>query len=59
MVDILRRLWQDQSGQSMAEYGLLTALIAVVGLAAVRSLGSSVSEKFKEMATTIKGARSY
>ena len=28
----LRELWQDESGQSMAEYGLLTALIAVVGL---------------------------
>ncbi len=53
MFSVLRELWQDQSGQSMAEYGLLTALIAVVGLAAVRSLGTSVSEKFQEMATNI------
>ncbi|NLV91269.1 MAG: Flp family type IVb pilin [Firmicutes bacterium] len=51
----LRELWQDESGQSMAEYGLLTALIAVVGLGAVRVLGSSISGKFLQLAETIGG----
>lgn len=51
----LRDFWCDQSGQSMAEYGLLTALIAVAGLTAVRALGTSVSGKLQELADTIDG----
>lgn len=37
----------------MAEYGLLTALIAVAGLVAVRALGTSVSGKLMELAQAI------
>ncbi|MBE3574062.1 MAG: Flp family type IVb pilin [Firmicutes bacterium] len=46
-------LWQDQSGQSMAEYGLLTALVAVVSIVAVKALGGSVAAKFAQLAKAI------
>lgn len=46
-------LWRDQSGQSMAEYGLLTALIAAVSIVAAKALGLAVSSKFEDLAKAI------
>ncbi|MCK9221418.1 MAG: Flp family type IVb pilin [Limnochordia bacterium] len=51
----VRRLFQDETGQSMAEYGLLTALIAVVTIAAVKAIGTSISTKFNTLAQEISG----
>ncbi|HHV44658.1 MAG TPA: Flp family type IVb pilin [Firmicutes bacterium] len=51
----VKKLLRDETGQSMAEYGLLTALIAVVTIAAVRAIGSSISAKFNELAQEIAG----
>ena len=39
----------DERGASLVEYALLVALIAVVCIAAVTALGSSVSTKFSEV----------
>lgn len=44
---------RDEGGQSMAEYGLLTALIAVVCLVAVKALGTSLQAKFAQLAGEI------
>ncbi|MGI6567105.1 MAG: Flp family type IVb pilin [Firmicutes bacterium] len=49
----LSQLWRDQSGQGMAEYGLLTALIALVALVAVRTLGENLKQKFEQMAEVL------
>jgi Flp pilus assembly pilin Flp len=35
MMDLMRTFWNDESGQDMAEYGLLLVLIAVIVAAAV------------------------
>ena len=35
------KLWRDESGATAIEYGLLAALIAVVIIGAVASLGGS------------------
>ena len=51
----LSQLWRDQSGQGMAEYGLLTALIAIAALVAVRTLGENLKLKFEEMTQAISG----
>ena len=39
----------DERGASLVEYALLMALIAVVCIAAVTSLGSTTSQKFSEL----------
>ena len=52
---MLSRLWADQSGQGMAEYGLLTALIAIAALVAVRTLGETLKEKFQDLNTSLQG----
>lgn len=40
----IREFYSDESGQDLAEYGLLLALIALVVLVAVRLLGSTIQE---------------
>ena len=40
----MREFYLDESGQDLAEYGLLLALIALVVLIAVRLMGESIRE---------------
>ncbi|NLK07653.1 MAG: Flp family type IVb pilin [Firmicutes bacterium] len=55
MGQILSQLWTDQTGQGMAEYGLLTALIAIAALVAVKTLGETLKEKFQDLNTSLQG----
>lgn len=43
-------LWSDESGQDLAEYALLIALIAIVVIAAVTLLGGNISTVFNNIA---------
>ena len=43
----------NEEGQTMAEYGLLLALIAVLVIAAVSLLGTNISTTFNTLATKI------
>lgn len=42
-----------ERGASLVEYGLLVALIAVICIAAVKLLGSNVSQSFSEIASGV------
>ena len=53
MRQVWLRLGREDAGQSMAEYGLLTALIAVACIVSVRSLGSAITTKFTKLAAEI------
>ncbi|MBX7144326.1 MAG: Flp family type IVb pilin [Oligoflexia bacterium] len=44
---------QKQKGASLVEYALLVALIAVVCIAAVTTLGTAASSKFSSVAGAI------
>lgn len=39
---MLRRLWKDDEGQSLVEYGLLAALIALAVVAALYLMGNQL-----------------
>ncbi len=52
----IRKLFKDESGASAVEYGLLVALIAVVIIAAVTTLGGNLSSQFNSVAGAIGGA---
>ena len=52
----MKRFFQDESGASAVEYGLLVALIAVVIIGAVTLLGGAIKTQFSTAATTIAGA---
>jgi pilus assembly protein Flp/PilA len=43
---MLKRFFQDEAGASAVEYGLLVALIAVVIIAAVTTLGTNLKTTF-------------
>jgi pilus assembly protein Flp/PilA len=49
----IKNFFKDESGASAVEYGLLVALIAVVIIGAVSTLGTNLSAKFQAAATTI------
>lgn len=43
---ILRSLWQEESGQDLIEYALVAALIALVAIAGLNGLASSINSEF-------------
>ncbi|MEI8178292.1 Flp family type IVb pilin [Aestuariivirga sp.] len=49
----LVRFLRDDSGATAIEYGLLAALIAVVIIGAVRTVGTSLSSVFTNVSTNI------
>ncbi len=53
MISTLKTMIRDDEGATMVEYGLLVALIAVVALAAITTLGKNLSTLFNTVAGTI------
>ncbi|TYP53767.1 Flp family type IVb pilin [Thermosediminibacter litoriperuensis] len=53
MLGLIRNLWADQEGQAMAEYGLILALVAVVVIIALTTLGNNIKARFEEVGNTI------
>jgi Flp pilus assembly pilin Flp len=48
-------LGRGEPGQAMVEYAIVTALIAVVALVAVQSLGTSIVGVFRSIVSAITG----
>jgi pilus assembly protein Flp/PilA len=53
LINRLRALSQDESGQDLLEYALLVALIALVAFGAVQLAGGSVNTIFSNIATKL------
>lgn len=53
MIKTLTTMLREDDGATMVEYGLLIALIAMVALVAVRTLGTSVSTLFNTVAGSV------
>lgn len=53
MLTTLKSMIRDDEGATMVEYGLLVALIALVALAAVTTLGKNLSTLFNNVATSV------
>ena len=51
---MFKNFFADESGQGMVEYGLIIALIAVVVIVALRTLGTSTFSIFDKAAKTLK-----
>ncbi|MFQ5890032.1 MAG: Flp family type IVb pilin [Gemmatimonadota bacterium] len=49
-------LWADESGQDLAEYAILLALIAIVVIAAVRLLGPTIRNVFQDINDNLAAA---
>jgi Flp pilus assembly pilin Flp len=51
---ILRNLWQDDSGQDIAEYAVMLAVILVIVVGTVRLIGSNANNVFSNVASAVQ-----
>ena len=56
MKQLLLNLWQDESGQDLAEYTMLIVLIAILALGAVGVLGSNIESELDNAGTSLFAA---
>jgi len=45
-MNIIKRLWQEEEGQDLVEYGLLVVLISLFAVVAMRGLANGISDAF-------------
>lgn len=53
MTNLFTRFIGDESGATAIEYGLIAALIAVVIIGALTSIGTSLSAKLSSVSTSL------
>lgn len=53
MKKVLRAFWADENGATAIEYGLIAALISVVIILAVTSIGTNLNTAFNKIATAL------
>jgi pilus assembly protein Flp/PilA len=53
---LLKRLWQEEEGQDLVEYGLLVVVIALFAVAAMGNLASAISNAFSNAALNLSNA---
>lgn len=56
MLRYIRKFWKEEDAPTMAEYGLLLALIAIVVILAAAFLGTEIRDVFYEAGSSIDGA---
>ena len=59
MINLVKRIVKDERGQTLSEYGLLIALVAVACLVVLGLLGKSLYDKFSSVQQEIEGASPY
>ena len=53
MKALLQRFIRDESGATMVEYAIMVALIAIVALLAVQTVGQRVDAKFDQVGNSL------
>ena len=53
MYAFFKQLIQDEAGVTAIEYGLIAALVAIAAIAAMTTLGTSLSSTFRHVASTL------
>jgi len=54
MSDAVRNLWLDESGQDIAEYSVMLAVILVIVVGTVRLIGSNAGNIFSQVGSAIQ-----
>jgi pilus assembly protein Flp/PilA len=55
---ILNKLRNDKKGATAIEYGLIAALIAVVIIVALQTVGNNISQTFSNIGSAVEDANS-
>ncbi|MGN6143872.1 MAG: Flp family type IVb pilin [Mesorhizobium sp.] len=53
MTKLLSRFYKDESGATAIEYGLIATLIAIAIIVAAGTVGTNLSGRFTQIATSI------
>ncbi len=56
MKKLLRRLWMEEEGQDLVEYGLTVALVALAATAGMNSLATAINTTFSKIGSTLSSA---
>ena len=54
MSKLFRKLWSDESGQDIAEYAVMLAVILVLVVGTVRLIGSNANNAFSSVASSLQ-----
>jgi pilus assembly protein Flp/PilA len=56
MKNTLIRLWKEEEGQDLVEYGLLLVLVALLSVTFITTIGTSLSRIFSNAAGALSSA---
>ncbi|HVI06706.1 MAG TPA: Flp family type IVb pilin [Candidatus Binatia bacterium] len=54
MIRFLQQLWAEDSGQDVAEYSIMLAVVLVIVIGTVRLIGSNASNIFSQVGSSIQ-----
>jgi len=54
MFNVISRLWSEDSGQDIAEYAVMLAVILVLVVGTVRLIGSNANNAFSSVASSLQ-----
>ena len=54
MLKFLKKIWRDERGQTLSEYALLAALIAVATIAAITAFQDQLEGVFRALANALR-----
>lgn len=54
LMQMVRSLWCDESGQDIAEYAVMLAVILVIVVGTIRLIGSNANNVFSNVASSIQ-----
>lgn len=54
MATLLQQLWNEESGQDIAEYAVMLAVILVIVVGTVRLIGSNANNVFSSVGSAIQ-----
>ncbi len=57
MTKFVKNFLNNESGATAIEYGLIAALIAVAAIAAMKGVGTSLTDNFEEVSSELDAAQ--
>ena len=54
MSHVIRRLWAEETGQDIAEYAVMVAVILIIVVGTIRLIGSNSNTVFSNVASSIQ-----
>lgn len=53
-MDLLKRVWTDESGQDIAEYAVMLAVILLLVVGTIKLIGTNANSTFSNVASSLQ-----